>query len=263
MNFIKRLFKKSNKGISNLANTNCEIEKSRIFDLPKINIKTIEEESYFIEKMGDNYYPNGPVWMKNTLKYDEKGNKLELTVFYSDGLVASKEIYNEFGNIIEDIAYTKGSGLYPEKSAYKLGSKSVHKYDDKENEIEFSRYDSDGVFIEKTTFKCDENGNKIECFFYDSDNVLESKETHKYDKNGNEIEYCSYDQNGVFEEKTTFKNNQMGNLIECNIYDSENVLESKETYEYNDFDEKGNWIKRTKFEDNIPKLVTNRNIEYF
>ena len=46
------------------------------------------------------------------------------------------------------------------------------------------------------------------------------------------------------------------------IINADGILSSKETYKY-EFDEKGNWIKRINFINQIPKLIDEREYEYY
>lgn len=48
--------------------------------------------------------------------------------------------------------------------------------------------------------------------------------------------------------------------IEYNLYDSNGTLETKHTYKY---DDKGNWVKKIKYENNTPTRITERIIEYY
>ena len=142
----------------------------------------------------------------------------------------------------------KGSVSFVEqrtyKAEYKFGEiqngslyyKYTFKYDEKGNEIERNRYNSDGSLRSKYTFKYDEKGNKIEYNSYNSDGSLLSKYTYKYDEKGNEIEYNSYNSDGSIDEETTYK------------------------YEFDKFD---NWIKKVSLEKDNPLTVIERLIEYY
>lgn len=88
-------------------------------------------------------------------KYDEKGNIIEQTSYYSDGSIIKKKkyTYNENGHLIEE-----------------------------------NCYDSDGCIETKTKYKYNEKGHLIEENLYKSDGSLEIKDTYKYNEKGNLIE---------------------------------------------------------------------------
>ena len=54
----------------------------------------------------------------------------------------------------------------------------------------------------------------------------------------------------------------MGNAIEKNCYTSDGILLSKYTYKY-EYDNKENWNKQIEFEDDKPKYIIEREIEYY
>ena len=110
--------------------------------------------------------------------------------------------------------------------------------------------------------------------------------TYKYDEKGNLIEYSSF--SDYSEAFIKYKYNDKNQLIEVKkplieegeyteylIYDNnDNLLEKrytntgyyedwKEARERYELDKQGNWIKKIKYEDNRPKEITLRTIEYY
>ena len=81
-----------------------------------------------------------------------------------------------------------------------------------------------------------EKGNMIERNEYNADGSLSSKQTYKYDVKGNKIEGKHYIADGILSDKYTYK---------C------------------EFDAMGNWIKKTIINDDKPKDLTERVIEYY
>ena len=146
-----------------------------------------------------------------------------------DGSLFNKETYkyDTKGNLIEDNSYYSDSSL---------NCKWTYKYDDKDNRIEANGYSANGSFNEKYINKYDDKDNRIEAIWYKSDGKLEFKYIMKYD-------YKS-------------------NLIEKNGYNADGSLEYKRIFKY-EFDEKGNWIKKISFKNQIPENIKEREYEYY
>ncbi|MDR1552064.1 MAG: DUF1566 domain-containing protein [Prevotellaceae bacterium] len=148
------------------------------------SIRTIEYN--VIEKFGEitkgNIYNYGDL-----IKYDAKGNQIEMNSYYSDGSLCSKYTfkYDAKGNQIEANGYKSDGSLY---------SKDTYKYDAKGNRIEENIYYSDGSLFYKYTYKYDDKGKQIEENRYGSDGSLVSKDTYKYryDSKSNWIEAVEY-----------------------------------------------------------------------
>ena len=83
----------------------------------------------------------------------------------------------------------------------------------------------------------------------------------KRDDKGNEIEENKYNTQGKLDLKFTWKRDDNSNVIEENIYSADGKLDHKTTFKY-EFDEKGNWIKKITFKNQIPKSIKEREFEY-
>jgi len=189
-------------------------------------MKVFDEKGNLIEQIQDD--SDGNMYYKWTLKYDEKGN-IEGNEYSADGSLNRKEVYKyaEKGNLIEMSGYDfDGSLMY----------KFVYKYDNKRHLIEHSLYNPDGNLREKSIYKYDNKGNKIEEDKYHSNGSLDYTLAYKYDKKGNVIDEGWY--------------NRVGNLI------------PQYTYKY-EYDEKNNWIKKIKYDDDVATVITVREIEYY
>jgi antitoxin component YwqK of YwqJK toxin-antitoxin module len=137
-------------------------------------------------------------------------------------------------------------------------------FNDNGNEIEKSGYNSDGSLKYKYTYKYDDNGNRIEgkSKRYNSDGSSKYKRTYKYDDNGNTIKKKWYNSEGSFKSVITYKYDDNGNEIETKMYNSDGSLEYKYTYKY-ECDNKDNWINKIEYENKIPTVIIEREIEYF
>ena len=184
----------------------------------------------------------------STCSYYEK-RKTDLTEQNLNGKVKS---YTEF-------SYKERLGIEKGKRERKF----TLKYDEDGNTIEWNGYKSDGSSLDiKYTHKYDEDGNKIESNSYKSDGSLSIKYIFKHDEDGNLIEMNIYKSDGSLDSRYTSKYDEDGNKIESNNYESDGSLYSKETYKY-DFDNKGNWIKKVLFENEVPKYISEREYEYY
>lgn len=174
------------------------------------------------------YNPNGSQEGISTFEYDQHGNKI-------------KETYQS----------QKSSSLFTYKYQYSNGRKTQEErhegnggavirknftYDNKQNISEISEYESDGRLYRRTTFKYDEKNNKTEEARYNADGSLSSRTTYKYDDKGNQTEYV--------------------------LYSEENVKEDSATYQY-EYDQYGNWTKRTKTKNGSVQEIIERQVTYF
>lgn len=85
---------------------------------------------------------------------------------------------------------------------------------------------------------------------------------YKYNLKGYKVEERFYiPNNDHLLAKLLYKYDNKGNKIEITRYDSSNNLDLIMSFKYS-YDDKGNWIKRIDFENNIPKHLIEREIEY-
>lgn len=219
-------------------------------------------------------------------KFDDNGKIVESILYSEEGAQTSKVKTKFNGNLIEYICYSANDSLV---------GKIIGKYDSKRNIVETNSYQPDGRIVVRSNFKYDENSNKIEEISEQIDNgfkqrtsnkfdikgnIIDSKtesylkndsrgwfcishETKKYDIKGNNIEIVIIDcVNGAMNRKTIQKFDDKGNIIEGSNYNVDGGLMYKYIYKF-DYDKKGNWIKKIDYENEIPKYITIRQIEYY
>jgi len=80
-----------------------------------------------------------------------------------------------------------------------------------------------------------------------------------FNNKGNMIEQNSYNRNN---RKFIFKYDDKGNKIEWKMYKKDR-LQVNETIKFKKFDSVDNWIESIVFEDDKPRLITEREIEYY
>jgi hypothetical protein len=217
----------------------CALKKDKN-SLTKDNIKgrvsTLTESHYSaIERFGETQ--KGGLEYKYIYKYDTNGNQIEVNGYSNiPGIIDGRE------------------------------RKTIYKYDTNGNKIEESWYDPDGSLSLITIFKYDSRGNQIEANCYNSDgSLLISRSTYKYDSRGNKIEdnFCFPYPVCDSGDKYTFKYDSRGNQIEENRYNSDGSLEYKHTFKYDEYDKTGNWVRKIKFRNDKPLVITERKIEYY
>jgi hypothetical protein len=154
--------------------------------------------------------------------------------------------YNEKGNLTEQSKYNSDGSL---------DSREIHKFDTKENEIEWTKYE-DGSLKSTVTYKYDDTGHKIESNFdgtyitkykYNSKGnqiasysmLFENRDTSIYDERNNIIENYQY---GTTQIKTLYSYDEMNRLIKsiCTREDEKSLI-YETAYK---FDNKGNVIEK-------------------
>ena len=206
--------------------------------------------------------------------YDYKGREIKNDTFkFKDRLV---EIHmSQYDN---NDNKTNSTQFHPDGRVHAIYN---YKYDKRGNLIELLTDDMDANIKYKYTYHYDDTGNVIESNYYDSysaepkellefliNNIellpifLNRKTNNKYDGKGNIIESINYNQKGLVISKSTWIIDGKRNTIEYMLFNSEGGIDSKRTYKYN-YDETGNWIKRTVFEKDILRDIIVREIEYY
>lgn len=221
-------------------------------------LNTIDKQVKF-NKSGniieENYYnSNGILYSTRCIyTYNNVGNNTEINEYISDGSLVIKMIfkYDKKGNIIESNTYNSDGKT--------IIGETTYKYDDKGNEIENKAYSINGDLFTKGLTEY--YGSTVENYTYGQHGDLYSKITYIIDDDGNNIEWKMENPDGSLNNRITSKYDD-GNLIESNHYNSDSSLKTKMIFKYN-FDEKGNWIKKIDFDNEIPKYILERKYEYY
>ena len=224
----------------------------------KGNIKFVKEINYGAnERFGE--IDKEERFGLSELLFDRKGNIVEQKSYDKNESLTEKVLknYNEKGNIIETNTYdSKGQ----------LISKIKYEHNVRGVAIEEKVYDYNGKLLVKRMNTHDDKGNIIESNSFLSDDVLGSKDVFVY-SNSNLIEVRSFKGDGALATIWNFKYDNKNNKVESNFVSespfSEFNKKIKFSYKYEVFDKNGNWIKRIEYEDEIPKSITEREIEYY
>ncbi len=174
---------------------------------------------------------------------------------HGDSLKArSVSKFDNKGNEVEFFTYAPSGSIL---------SKTTFKYNDSDKLIEEVRYKADGTLNVKTTCKYDEKGNKTEEYNYDISGTMFMKVLGKFDGKGNRLVKDCYNEFGSLFLKCNSKFDDEGNEISSKEYDSHKGLKFTTTYDYENADKSGNWLRRTTYKNDDPASVTIREIEYY
>jgi len=250
----------------------------------------------------------GGVSQNESRKYNKDGNKTEITHYNVDGSSDYKFIYlfDEIENIKSTLTFDSEGELKRktlqkygenrnlievEESKYSrlLGSektRTIFKYDNKNNCIEESEYNSSGVLKTKIICKNDHKGNRVEEKKYSGDGKTMGTKIYQYDSNRNiiiedtyiskgslpnqvrsrvlkdSIEILNYSDDKYHRYRYVFNYNENGDMIEESFHESDGSIAWKYIYKYK-YDKKGNWIEMIGIRNEIPKYIIVREYEYY
>jgi len=191
---------------------------------------------------------------KTLYKYNDKGNLSQTSNFNSEGEFTGKTIYtrDNKGNLIETGDFNSKGGFI---------GKIIYTRDNKGNAVETNSYDSMGILNSKFKFEYDKKGRILESIYYGSDGELREKKYSKYDGKGRTIEVKLVIGTSVFIKDLKYENKEKDDLTL--MIKSENYsIMSKTIYTYV-YDENGNWIEKISIEDKKPRVIEEREIEYY
>lgn len=176
------------------------------------------------------------------------GFKIETNDYTSDGTLANRTTYLYQNSTLKEYNCYDSQG-----TPFKTGK---YEYNDIGQVAKLIDNTTDGKHNWTKKFQYDNNGNVIEIEQYKNENIIDTKEKYIYDDDGNMIESDFYKLDKLIT-KTNHKYDEDGNLTELNYGKS-----STFTYKYS-YDFKGNWIKKIVYENNNPRGIISREIEYF
>jgi len=212
--------------------------------------------------------------------YDPRGNKTESQKFDASGVLTEmyRYTYDNFDHLVERISYDPSgtqiqediyhydkNGNLIENDRYNLLLKQYntfhHEYDKTGRKIEVVRRDSDGAAQAIRTFTYDNLGTKSQTF-EDMEYGYRSVTKYLYDEYGNEIESYEYEADGSIKLRYVTEYDENENIISRVICSSNGSVIRSFRYEYR-YDRKGNWSRKTEYQNARPALVSVREIEYY
>ena len=228
--------------------------------------------------MRTEYFSDGDMYLVRKFKYDEQNNQIEEISYSREGEQTSllQCEYNDAGQLIKYIRYDEdgnvdffGESEYEDE--YLVKSRSVRYDEDGATDEEEWVFNRDGKMLLESSlymngklenvykFSKFEENCVVEGVKYDADGVKLSEFYEESDGHGIKL-IKSHDFIDDSESEYRVKRNDRGHMVY--IYNSK--AEHKETYYEYEYDSKGNWTKKVKFEGVMKKPVEiiEREIKY-
>ncbi|MFL9845110.1 RHS repeat domain-containing protein [Flavobacterium rhizosphaerae] len=230
---------------------NIEIIKRSSIDQKLISrIEMKYESGRMTEKNTFNRQNNPTDKIKYT--YDNQGNLVKEEQYLNSEYVQVKTVYkyDEANKKIVESQYSKDSLVY----------NMSYKYDG-DNVIEKKATAPDGTIQYSQEFTYDNKGNVLTQTIYDSFDNSTLTDTYVYDDAGNKAKW-SVEKNGKKEADVFYEYDKEKNMTSAKALNGEgaSIENRKYTFEY---DDKGNWVKKTIFIGETPKFVIKRDIVYY
>ncbi len=257
-----------------------EIEMDAPLRSPNI-LETFNESGYHTEQVS--YRPHG----NEKHIYDDNRHSLK-TIYFEDKDTITRittSTYDDKGNYLESItAQADGTELWRRTSAYNDNNKRIS---------EHTYNGSDQTLREYSLFSYTEKGDMLSHIQYDADGVIKYTYERKYDDNGYLIEDITEWSDPTMakqSKRSVRKNNEHGDCIEHTVYNMDGTLRDVYTYSYQydsegkkivaeredfelypkapgetetfEYDDRGNWIKKTVCYKTVPKFMVEREIVY-
>ncbi|MFC2152197.1 hypothetical protein ACFLSE_06675 [Bacteroidota bacterium] len=179
---------------------------------------------------------DGDIYIFRSYKYNKEGEKIVDNAHRKDSSISMSTIYDGYDEKRGVSTYRKYKNVntYLTKHEYKSNEKGTFKY-----EVE---YDPDGNITRVTVSQCDDYDNRtgIQTFY------------------NNESCNISIDENYV----VSFMYLDDAYDFVTETVDDYKTKVLRENYKY-EYDEKNNWIKKTRFIKTTPQEITERQIEYY
>lgn len=196
---------------------------------------------------------------KNIFKYDEKGNRLELASYKSDGSLNStvRSSYDSAGKVAsEETILANGT----------VDTKSVIKTDENGNRVEQSDIKqnpkANKLFNHRYVYRYDAQARMIEWLAYQGNGSFFFKYIFTYDAIGNRTEWLQLTQTNQIIGKVEYKYDDKNNIIEERKYKGDGSQTEANTFTY-EFDKKGNWTRQKKIQNGAVVEVRERVYKYF
>lgn len=167
--------------------------------------------------------------------YDSKTRTLVGIVTNSEGThyTSSSVIYNEYGEVVEDIWYNEDGSTYRQY---------CYSYDESGNVVEDICYIlHDGVLktVQHFSYSYDEDGNKTEVNVYNDDGSINGKTSYIYDDHGYSVKmvYMSYTDGNISRQVSHEYANtydEDGRITSREIYRDDGNVQPTMTVEYDD-----------------------------
>lgn len=186
--------------------------------------------------------------------YNKSGNEIENIDSTMDYWSDNRSKYDETGKLISTEYYNlKGN----------CTGKNQYKYDKAGKETENDLFDSNGKLNRRFLCIYDNNGSLIERKEIKPPDSIAGSVTYKYDKAGYNSETIAYNGTRVLKNRFKIKYDDEGNITESDYYSPTDGHAYQSSYKYDTFDDQGNWVSRSDFDNGKALLITKRKIEYY
>lgn len=183
--------------------------------------------------------------------YDENGSQLTSVSYDEDGSVRWRweYEYDASGNKVKSLYYDDGEDM--------LSGWYEYSYDSQGNEVERRDYDENDALEGIARREYDEDGNEVLFQYYNGDEELDSWTEYEYDGQGNELSSSGYEADGTLSDWSETAYDDHGYSVSRIWTYSPEEEDSYYTYIYqNEYDEKGNIVRRTCYSDEVLYSVT-------
>lgn len=161
-------------------------------------------------------------------------------------------IYNNRGLVSEENLFLQDA---------QLRAKFIYKYDADDKLISCDVYNGQGELESKITYTYDLLSNKVYQIQRSViNNFIMSNYIGYLNENGKLTEVIFYDNNGDKISRKEYKYDEIGNQIVSSI-EFNNYINISSS-QYSDIDKRGNWLKQIIYENNEPKIIVTRSINY-
>jgi|GEM_PF-3916187 len=169
-------------------------------------------------------------------KFNELEFELSRTeyVYNATGKIVEKKYFDEGIMFRNDAIDYDANGLKTEFKHFeknKLDYVVKYVYDTENREVEWMRYNAEGIPEQKGTSEYNDKGWKTDSVYYFS-GVVDIKVKCEYDAAGRLTLQTIYTGDGSLFSKTEYKYNHTGLMTEKNLYDHQNVIVKRYEYEY-------------------------------
>lgn len=274
-------------------------EKSFLSDGKLVNSKTFEFKNRMLTE--EEFLPNDVIYKtkytfdgdKNTIvsKRDKAGKQIHRTVnTFEKGLLTQKRVFDVNDQLSERFTYKydkQGNAVQVAKlNEYETFYTDVFAYDNKKNKVSEARLDKNGKMSYKIlmTYKdslitnivtldsegkeqstekraYDSKGKILNKSFEDKLNNEFIKESFSYDKSGNLTEWILYNAE-TKAQSISYKFDEHNNLTQMERRDATGTVQENKKYAY-EYDEQGNWIKKSIINNDLQTFVLERKIQYY
>ncbi|AWH86703.1 hypothetical protein HYN59_17025 [Flavobacterium album] len=187
-----------------------------------------------------------------TYVYDSNGNLKGENLYLGSEYVQVKNLYEYDGQNrkISESRYSKDKPLYTMTYGY-----------DGKNVTKKETTDGKGVVLNSEKSSYDKKGNLVKRYTIDNSDKSEVMDSYTYDSKGN-VTSWTMTRNNAPEMRVVYKYDGHNNATAVKTVNGKGEIIDDRTYTY-EYDDKGNWTKKTVTLNNKPFTVVERKITYF